>query len=256
MIPKIIHYCWYGGKPLNDLSEKCIQSWKKYCPDYEIIRWDESNTDLNSNQFMKEAYENKKWAFVSDVMRLKVLYEYGGVYMDTDVELIKPIDSFLDNKSFSGFDETYGAITGIIASEKELPIIKDMLDYYDSKHFVKQDGSFDITTNVTIITTILKEYGLVQNNVKQTIKDYTIYPKDYFCPKDYDTGKITITDNTYAIHYFDGSWLSDESKYADMLRIKLVKFLPKKISYCISILISSIKYNGVKQTIRKIVKNI
>ena len=259
MIPKIIHYCWYGGKPLNDLSEKCIQSWKKYCPDYEIIRWDESNTDLNSNQFMKEAYDNKKWAFVSDVMRLKVLYEYGGVYMDTDVELIKPIDSFLNNNSFVGFDDECDINTGIIGTNKNLPIFHELMAYYNTKNFVKSDGSLDLTTNVTIITNILEKYGLVKDNSQQTLSvsggGVAIYPKEFFCPKDSGTGAINITENTYTIHYFDGTWLSDEDKYAEKLRFKLIKFCPRKLSYYISAFIACVKYNGFKVTMAKIFRN-
>ena len=139
MIPKKIHYIWVGGNPLTPLAEKCIESWKKYCPDYEIVRWDESNFDVNQNQYCKEAYENKKWAFVSDYIRLKVLYEEGGIYMDTDVEVVKPLDKFLSNPAFSGFENDTMIPTGIIASEKNNPWVDKLLKKYDDKHFIKKN---------------------------------------------------------------------------------------------------------------------
>ena len=148
MIPKIIHYIWVGGKPLTPLAEKCIQSWKKNCPDYEIKRWDESTFDINQNQYCKEAYESKKWAFVSDYIRLKVLFEYGGIYMDTDVEVIKPLDEFLVHPAFSGFENNTQIPTGIMAAEKNNKWIENLLNDYNHRHFIKEDGSFDYTTNV------------------------------------------------------------------------------------------------------------
>ena len=136
---------------------KCLKSWKKYCPDYEIVRWDESNTNLNENAYIEEAYKAKKWAFVTDYVRLNVLYKYGGIYMDTDVELIKPIDDFVIEKAFTGFESNGGAITGILASEKELNIFKELLSYYENKHFLV-DGKIDVTTNIISVTNILKKH--------------------------------------------------------------------------------------------------
>ena len=124
MIPKIIHYCWFGGKPLSPMARRCIDSWKKYCPDYQIKRWDETNFDLNSCTYIREAYEAKKWAFITDYVRLCVMYNYGGIYMDTDVEVLKNLDCFLSEKAFSGFESVDRIPTGIMASEKECPIIK------------------------------------------------------------------------------------------------------------------------------------
>ena len=206
MIPKKIHYCWYGGKPLPDLAKKCIDSWKKYCPDYEIIRWDESNTDLQSNQYVREAFEAKKWAFITDYVRLKVLYEYGGLYMDTDVQVIAPLDKFLNNRGFSGFENEHQVPTGIMAAEAGNSFIEELLHDYDDKHFILEDGSQDMTTNVVAITKLAAEKGLVLNNQMQIIEDFTFYPSDYFCPKDSRSLKVYLTNNTATIHHFAGSW--------------------------------------------------
>lgn len=212
MIPKKIHYIWLGGKPLTDLGQKCLESWKKYCPDYEIIRWDESNFDINQNIYCREAYENKKYAFASDYIRLWVLYNHGGIYMDTDVEILRNPDMFLAEKAFSGFENAEMIPTGIMACEKDNPLFKEFLEYYDGRRFVKEEGGFDSTTNVKIITDICLGYGLIQNNQKQTVKDMTFYPNDFFCPKDYATRELYLTKNSVAIHHFDGSWLKAETR--------------------------------------------
>ena len=210
MIPKTIHYCWFGGKPLPELALKCIDSWKEFCPDYEIICWDESNTDLNENDYIREAYENKKWAFITDYVRLKVLYEQGGVYMDTDVQVCKSLDLFLNNSAFSGFENDHQIPTGIMASEAGHPFFKRLLKYYDGRHFVQKDGSFDQKTNVETITEIGSENGFIPNDTLQTVCGMTFYPHDYFCPKSHVTGEIHTTENTVCIHHFDGSWKTDE----------------------------------------------
>ena len=189
MIPKVIHYCWFGGKEMPKLAKKCIKSWKKYCPDYELKLWNEETFDINSNPYVKEAYENKKFAFVTDYVRLFALYNYGGVYMDTDVEVLKSIDEFLENAAFTGFESSNYVPTGIMASEKKLPIIKSLLDYYTDRHFVNTDGSFDITTNTKTITKILSDKGLILNNSYQKVEEFTLYPSDYFCPIDWRTNK-------------------------------------------------------------------
>lgn len=208
MIPKIIHYCWYGGKPLPELAQKCLESWHKYCPDYEIIRWDESNTDLVSNQYVKEAYESKKWAFITDYVRLKALYEVGGIYMDTDVQVIASLDAFLTNKGFSGFENENQVPTGIMAAEKGNQFIGYLLHDYDNRHFLDADGKPDLKTNVDTITEISLEKGLRLNNKYQVVEDFTFYPSDFFCPKDSRTLKIHLTENTVTIHHFAGSWVN------------------------------------------------
>ncbi len=228
MIPKKIHYCWFGGKPLPQLALDCIESWKKYCPDYEIIRWDESNFDLQSNDYVREAYEAGKWAFITDVVRLYVLVKEGGIYMDTDVEVLKPLDDLLELQAFSGFESETKIPTGIMAAEKGHKFFKELLADYDNAHFKKEDGTYDMTTNVIRITDACKKYGLVQNNTLQTVNGFTFFPKDYFCPKDIDTRELHITDNTYTIHHFDGSWLNENERYISHTAAKYRKYFSKK----------------------------
>lgn len=208
----MIHYCWYGGKPLPELALRCIESWKKNCPDYEIIRWDEHNTDLETNDYIREAFENKKWAFITDYVRLWVLYKYGGIYMDTDVEVCKSLNLFLTESAFSGFESEKTVPTGIMAAEKGHPFIHELLNYYHDKHFLLPNGDYDLTTNVQVITNICLANGIMLNNQKQTICNMTFYPKEYFCPKNSKTGKMTITENTACIHHFNGSWLDPEER--------------------------------------------
>ena len=209
MIPKVIHYCWFGGNPLTELAEKCIESWHKFCPDYEIIRWDESNFDISQNRYCTEAHECKKWAFVSDYARLKILYKHGGIYMDTDVEVTRNLDQFLAHPAFSGFEDETHIPTGIMASEKEGEWVKHLLSYYDDRPFILEDGNFDLTTNVESITQMtLSKYPLSLNNTYQEAAGaFALYPFDFFCPKDCVTGKLHMTENTCTIHHFDGSWI-------------------------------------------------
>ena len=227
MIPKVIHYVWVGGNPLTPLAEKCIESWKKYCPDYEIKRWDETNFDINQNQFCKEAYECKKWAFVSDYIRLKVLHDEGGVYMDTDVEVIKPIDEFLKHKGFSGFECTYKIPTGIMAAEKKNKWIKLMLDYYKDRPFIKPDGTYENMPNVLYMTDLtVEKYNMELDNNFQDIKDYVFYPNDYFCPTPDSCGEgYKVTKNTYTIHHFAGSWTPANYKKSQKRKKALKKFI-------------------------------
>lgn len=214
MIPKVIHYCWFGGHSLPELSLKCIESWKKFCPDYAIKEWNESNFNINCNQYVKEAYEARKFAFVTDYVRLYALYSEGGIYMDTDVEVIKNIDCFLSHVAFSGFEDNVSVPTGIMASEKGRKWAKDNLDYYNNKPFLKSNGDCDLTTNVTIITSYMKKYGIQLDNTFQDFPSLiTLYPKDYFCPKSHYSGEIVLTDNSYAIHHFAGSWGNKNLKY-------------------------------------------
>lgn len=271
MIPKIIHYCWFGGNPLPELAVKCIESWKKYCPDYEIKRWDESNFDLNCCDYVKEAYQAKKWAFVSDYVRFKVLYDEGGLYFDTDVELIKSIDDILAHGPFMGVEigqpideifqakidavlpdidaDTYmeenshtgeettettsdcraaapeltcdqsGATEELDRSESGssvapgLALYRKILDYYEKAHFIMPDGSLNQITVVMYTTEYLKRYGLQQPVTSvQKVAGIYVYPADYFCPMDYETGEITLTENTRSIHHYMASWFNPHEK--------------------------------------------
>lgn len=224
MIPKRIHYCWFGRNPKPKLVEECIASWKKYCRDYEIIEWNEDNFDISSAPpYVQQAYESKKWAFVTDYVRLWAMVEFGGIYMDTDVEVIKPLDRFLEHNAFSGFESETAISTGIMACQKEFPLFEELLHEYDNISFVLEDGSLDITTNVTRITNCCNKYGFVPNGKYQVINGFALYPPDYFCPKDFRTGIINTTKNTYVIHHFNASWYSKEQQEKKEQRWKKAK---------------------------------
>lgn len=213
MIPKTIHYCWFGRNPKPKLAEKCIKSWKKYCPDYEIIEWNEDNFDLSSAPlYVRQAYEAKKWAFVTDYVRLWAMVTYGGFYMDTDVEVIKPLDKFLGHQAFSGFENETQIPTGIMACEKNFPLFLEFLRYYDDVSFIDKNGNISTVTNVLIMTDICLKKGLQPNNTLQIVDGFTLYPKDVFCPFDFRLDRVKKTRRTVTIHWFAGSWVSEENK--------------------------------------------
>lgn len=220
MIPKRIHYCWFGRGKMPEMARKCIASWKKYLPEYEIKEWNEDNFDLDRYPYVREAYDNRKFAFVTDVVRLYALYHEGGIYMDTDVEVLKPLDVLLQYDAVSGFESATRILTGLMACREGLPIFKKLLSEYDGLHFVKSDGSMDLTTNVTRITNTLLKYGFVPNNQLQTVNGFTLLPQDWLCPKDYETKVVNITPNTLCIHHFDGSWVPRRKKVK--MRIKTI----------------------------------
>lgn len=209
MIPKIIHYCWFGRGEMPELAHRCIESWKRLLPDYELKLWNEENFDINSNLYAQEAYQARKFAFVTDYVRLYALYHEGGIYMDADVEILRVIDEFLHHQVFSGFETDGNVPTGLMASEKGSNWTKNLLDYYSKRSFIKPDGSFDMTTNTKTITEYMLSKGLKLNNRFQIIDGAAMYPSEYFCPKDHTTGKIQLTENTYCIHHFAMSWIPD-----------------------------------------------
>lgn len=210
-IPKIIHYCWFGGKPKPPLAEKCIKSWKKYCPDYEIIEWNESNFDLSTAPlYVHQAYEAGRWAFVTDYVRLKALLEMGGIYMDTDVEVVKPLDPYLQHSGFAGFEHPERVQTGLLACEKDFPLFRAFLAHYDTAQFYKPDGTQDITTNVEVLTKLCLDRGMVCNDRFQMVEGLALYPREVFCPVDYETEKLHRTRKTVTIHWFASSWHTEE----------------------------------------------
>lgn len=210
-IPKILHYCWFGGKPKPPLAEKCIRSWKKYCPDYEIREWNESNFDLEQVPvYVRQAYEAGRWAFVTDYVRLRALTEVGGVYLDTDVEIIRPLDPFLNHEAFAGFEHLERVQTGVLACRKGFALFQEFLSYYDTAVFRRPDGSMDTTTNVEIFTALCRKRGLVFDGTFQIVDGLAVYPREVFCPVDYDTMRLKKTRKTVTIHWFSGSWQSQE----------------------------------------------
>ena len=212
-IPKVIHYCWFGNGKMPAIAEKCIKSWKKYCPDYEIICWNEENFDLTQNRYMREAYEAGKWAFVSDFARLKIIYDHGGIYLDTDVELLKPLDPLLENSGFMGFDEKGIVATGLgFGAEPGNEVVGAFLRDYDDLSFVLPDGSLDLTPCPDRNTAALKCLGMDTEKRDQVFMGVKFLPREYLCPMDYYTGKKKITKNTYSIHHYCASWTSKVTK--------------------------------------------
>lgn len=209
MIPKVIHYCWFGRGEMPELALKCIASWKKYLPDYEIKLWNEDNFDIDSYQYSSDAYKARKFAFVADVCRLHVLKEFGGLYLDTDVEFIKPLpDKFLDDVAFTAFEDQLVS-AGVIGSVKGSEWIANLLEFYVGRSFYKADGSLDLNPITEMITDhLVSKKGVLASNTYQKVEDYcTIYPSEYFYPKSWKTLKMNITENTYCIHHFAGSWI-------------------------------------------------
>lgn len=215
-IPKVIHYFWFGHNPESELMKKCIQSWKKYCPDFEIKRWDESNYDVNSCNYIKEAYEAKKWAFVSDYARFDILSKYGGIYLDTDVELLKSLNSIVEKGQFFALEnELYDSVApglGMAAFPNDNLIIKILADYKKS-HFILKNGLYDETpVGKRLVDRFLLKDGLKDVKGIQEIDDFKIYPCDYFCPYNFSTRKLNITTNTVAIHHYASSWWTKQDK--------------------------------------------
>lgn len=210
-IPKIIHYCWFGGKPKPELAQKCIRSWKKFCPDYEIREWNEDNFDISqAPDYVQQAYAQKRWAFVSDYVRLHALTKTGGIYMDTDVEVIKPLDPYLHHEAFAGFEHPERVQTGLLACRKDFPLFLEFMAYYDTASFLQPDGTPDVTTNVEILSKLCLQKGMVCNDSFQEVAGLTLYPREVFCPVDFDTMKLKKTRKTVTIHWFSGSWHTEE----------------------------------------------
>lgn len=264
MIPKIIHYCWFGGNPIPEAYENYMESWKKYCPDYEIKRWDETNFDLNSCDFVKEAYEAKKWAFVSDYARLKIIYDEGGIYLDTDVELIKNLDFLLDNKCFLAEEVSGYIATGLgFGAEKNSPIVGRMLAEY-SGHFSLEENTYDTVPCPRKNTAPLIQMGyeFSGKNIWEN-GNVKVYPPEYFCPMDYETGRTTITENTISIHHYSASWKSKtEDLIFNISRICIIIFGRKKgikVARVIDFpfrVINKVEQLGIKATFRFAMKEL
>lgn len=237
MIPKILHYIWLGGNPLPEKVVACMETWKKYCPEYEIKRWDESNLNLDMCKYARQAYDAKKYAFASDFFRFYVLKEFGGIYLDVDVELLKSLDDLLDQKCFMGF-ECYGkqksVNPGLIAgSEKNGKVVTDMYNNYLKDNFLFKDGTINYETVCTKTTNYLIEnYQLEINDEVQNLKDVTIYPSEYFCPINGET-KVEefLTENTYSRHIYLASWLppmTTKTKIKNFIKKVIIALIGKK----------------------------
>lgn len=212
MIPKIIHYCWFGHNPKPKLAKKCIHSWKKYCPDYEIKEWNEDNIDFSiMPSYVREAYEAKKWGFVPDYIRLWLIYTYGGIYLDTDVEIVRPIDDLLKLSGFAGFETPNHVALGLgFGAEPGNPAIKCMMDSYWKYRFKNEDGTINQTPAPVLNTEILCELGLQTNGQRQEVDGLSIFPEEFFCPLNCEYREMNKTENTYSIHWYDASWWDED----------------------------------------------
>lgn len=212
-IPKIIHYCWFGDGQMSEQELAYIETWKKHCPDYTIIKWSEANFDINVCQYARDAAKAKKWSFVTDYVRLSVLYEYGGFYFDTDVELLKSLEPLRKHRAFIGFEQNDRVNDGQgMGAVPHHEIIRGFRDMYHTLSFYNKDGSMNLKECPQYRTMYLRQKGLELNGMRQTIEDMEIYPKEYFCPKNFRTGKLDITENTYSIHHFKGSWHTEKER--------------------------------------------
>lgn len=269
-IPKKIHYCWFGGNPLPEDAVKCIQSWKKYCPDYEIIEWNESNFDYRACDYAAEAYEAQKWAFVSDYARFAILYRYGGLYFDTDVELIRPIDDIVEKGPFFGMERTEteeepvcvapGLGMGTIASH---PIYQAILEVYQKLHFRNSDGTPNQTTIVKYTTDLLKKHGLKDSHHLSCVEGIWIYPWEYFSPMDFYTGMLQTTQNTRSIHHYAATWLTPDELRAKKINLLVSKRLGRKAGHAAERVYSlphriymKYKYTGLSGVARLIWKKV
>lgn len=263
MIPKVIHYCWFGGKPLPELAIKCINSWKKYCPDYEIKEWNENNFDICMCDYTKEAYKNEKWAFVSDYARFWILYNYGGIYFDTDVELLAHIDDLVEKGPFMGVEKpiTYNEITkkyrlsvapGLgLAAYPNMDLYNQIIEQYHELSFVDKNGRLIQTTVVEIVSKILEKYQMIKiDDVRFLIEDVYIYKKDVFCPLDYFSGVLEITESTRSIHHYTASWQSEEEKRNVEIFIKAKKKYGPILGKFVGVVLT-FKYRKIYENIRE-----
>lgn len=233
-IPKVINYMWFGKNPISKETQKCIESWRKYLPDYKIIEWNESNFDINSCQYVKEAYASKKWAFVSDYARLVVLEQYGGLYFDTDMELIKPINDIVDNGSFINLEktaeETIMPAMSAIGAEPHLPLFQELIREYQSRHFILKDGELDETPIGTFVYNFIKNenYILFDDRIT-TYQNVKFYPFQYFSPQSYASGEIYISNLTRGIHHYAASWHTLQERKATKIVQRMTALFGKKV---------------------------
>lgn len=272
-IPKIIHYCWFGGNELPPLAKKCIDSWRKYCPDYEIKEWNENNFDVNICKYTKEAHQRKKWAFISDYARFYILYKYGGVYFDTDVELISGIDDIVEKGPFFGMEivvepsqdkdiKTYAVNPGLgLGAYPGMRQYKQILDNYSQLSFINEDGSDNLVTVVKYVTDMLETQGYVLKNEYQIIDEFSIYPVDYFGAVDYYTGIAHTTLNSRSLHHYSATWKDEKEQKLDAISRWLNRKFGSRLGFLLSRIVTfphrinkKIKLLGFKKTI-KLVKS-
>lgn len=228
-IPEVIHYCWFGGKPLPREALHCIDSWRRHCPGWEIKRWDESNFDIDAVRYTREAASKGKWAFVSDYARFRIIHDHGGVYLDTDVELIRPIDDIVARGPFMAFEKSHigiGVASGLgIGAGAGHPVYRSILDMYSGLRFLDDSGRQLPGTVVFHITRLLESLGLRLVDEEQTVGGITIYPNDFFNPLDDATGRLVITPRTRSIHHYAKTWCDNYGP----VRTKVMRFLHRHL---------------------------
>ena len=253
MIPKIIHYCWFGKNPKPPLAEKCIRSWREKCPDYEIIEWNEDNVNIKDCPlYVRQSYKEGRWAFVTDYVRLKVVYEQGGIYLDTDVEVLKPFDSLLEEKSFFGIEGEEFVATGLgFGSEAGTKILADLMNDYEGISLYQEKGVIDVTACPARNTKIFKKYGFEPQNKLQRLDDgVLVLPTEFLCPMNYITKELNITDATFSVHWYSSSWIDKKIKKNEKKRIRKSRFKSKTRKLIIS-LIGEKNYKKIKELIKR-----
>lgn len=261
MIPKTIHYCWFGQNPIPEWNLKCIESWKKYCPDFQIKRWDESNYSVDGVAYAAEAYQRRKWAFVTDYARLDIIYREGGIYLDTDVEVIRDLTPLLAHAAYAGMEfadgTRFSVATGLgFGGEAGNPVIGALREMYHTMHFLREDGSENTLTTPAWTTEYLQSIGFEQKNEMQNVGGMTVYPTEYFAPKDYQTGKLVLTQHTYSIHHYSGSWQSESERRAMEQRRKYTRLLGTKMGELALVARQKIRDQGIGKTVRDGVSHI
>ncbi|MCI9359969.1 MAG: glycosyl transferase [Hungatella sp.] len=249
-IPKVIHYFWFGKKELPELAKRCLESWKKFCPDYEIKLWNEENFDIHCIPFVEQAYEAKKFAFVTDYARFFILYKEGGVYIETDTELLKPIDRFLNDGMFLGIGKDDVTVC-VFGMEKHHPLAQAVLDYYKERPFTYAPNVYDMTTvNVIIHKILIDQFGFIHKNKFQRLKgNICMYPTKFFLT-DWTYGGLNHKESV-AFHYADGSWLTPELREQKRILLKCVKLFGKRAGWRIGNVLYYLKYHGLKLTVKK-----
>ena len=251
MIPKKIHYCWIGGNPLPDRDKKCIESWHKICPDWEIIRWDESNYDFHKNSYAGQAYDAKKWSFATDFARLDIVLSEGGVYLDTDVELLQPLDSLLNYSGFMGWSQDGFISTGLgFGAEAHNEVLERLVNLYGSFSFLNPDGSYNLTATPHYVTDALVPLGFEDSDNVQVVDGFALLPADFLDPLNPNTGVLETTENTLSAHLYSASWLSAKDQYQKELRRRLNKRgLPDSLSWPLSRGVAYFKHEGFAKSV-------
>lgn len=256
MIPRVIHFCWFGHGQYPSIFKQCFESWKKYCPDYEIKLWNEDSFDVNLIPFVKEAYEQKKWAFVVDYVRMYILNKEGGIYLETDTEILKPLDDLLDTGLF--ICQAGNAVTiPVLGAEKDNALLQAIMKYYEGRHFVLEDGRLDCTTVNNVVYKILTEqFHMVRSNhIQHLHPNITVYPERYFFT-DWSSGRMRYTDSNYVIHYAEASWQEGQLGCRKHLERKYSKFLGNFLGFKLAFIVSFLRYRGVVYPLVQLYKRI